>query len=226
MKTQSTHPTPSALSVLQIHNLAFCQATSEPFHPLFTPLCASIPAGLTWVQGGENSGKTTLLRLLAGDLPASIGDVSIRGISLRDQAAAYKAHVFWTDPRSQALDQTTPSVYFKSVQSQYPKFDHSLLDALIAGLSLSEHVDKAIYMLSAGSKRKVWLAAAFAAGATVTLLDEPFAALDMASIRFIMVLFAEAAKHTERTWVIADYEAPQGLTLAQIIDLGSDQPVY
>ena len=33
--------------------------------------------------------------------------------------------------------------------------------------------------LSAGTRRKVWLAGAFASGAAVTLLDEPFAALDL-----------------------------------------------
>lgn len=189
---------------------------------LFSQLHFKLPGGVTLVCGGENTGKTTLLRLLAGDLPSTTGSLSIHGISLGDQSTAYKAHVFWMDPRSNAFDQTTPTGYFKSLQSKYPNFDHPLLAELIEGLSLTEHVDKSIYMLSAGSKRKVWLAAAFAAGATVTLLDEPFAALDMASIRFVMELLDEAAQHRERVWVIADYEAPKGLALAGIVDLGKD----
>jgi hypothetical protein len=42
----------------------------------------------------------------------------------------------------------------------------------------------------------------------------------MASIRFVTALLADAAQHSSRAWVIADYEAPSGLTLAGMIDLG------
>jgi ABC-type multidrug transport system ATPase subunit len=173
------------------------------------------------VLGGEDRGKTTLLRLLAGELSAQTGTLSINGVGLKDQASAYKAQVFWVAPRSDAFDQFTVADYFASVQRSYPHFDAQLLAELVEGLSLTEHLNKALYMLSAGSKRKVWLAAAFASGAAVTLLDEPFAALDMASIRFVTELLTDAAEHSRRAWVIADYEAPQGLPLTNVIDLGS-----
>ena len=75
-------------------------------------------------------------------------------------------------------------------------------------------------MLSTGSKRKVWLAAAFASGATVTLLDEPFAALDTASIGFILAWLRGIASDTDQAWVMADYVAPDGLPMVQVIDLG------
>lgn len=214
----SLHSMNTPSTILTARDLSFKYSKNAPF----TQLNFMLSNGVTLVCGGENSGKTTLLRLLAGDLTATTGELSIHGISLGDQSTAYKAHIFWMDPRSNAFDQTTPADYFKSLQSHYPKFDPLLLAELIEGLSLTEHVDKSIFMLSAGSKRKVWLAAAFAAGATVTLLDEPFAALDMASIRFIMELLDEAAQHRERVWVIADYEAPKGLVFAGIVDLGKD----
>ena len=94
----------------------------------------------------------------------------------------------------------------------YPAFDDVLLLALIEGLSLYDHIAKAMYMLSAGSKRKVWLAAAFASGATVTLIDEPFAALDKASINFLLERLESISQNTNRAWVIADYEVPQNLS--------------
>jgi ABC-type Mn2+/Zn2+ transport system ATPase subunit len=75
-------------------------------------------------------------------------------------------------------------------------------------------------MLSTGTKRKVWLAAAFASGAAVTLLDEPFAALDKTSIGLVIALLQEAAQHPTRAWVVADYAPPQGVALALTIDLG------
>ena len=85
---------------------------------------------------------------------------------------------------------------------------------------LGPHLAKPGTMLSAGTKRKVWLAGAFASGAAVTLLDEPFAALDKASIGFVLELLDDAAAGSARAWVVADYEAPRGVPLAAEVDLG------
>jgi energy-coupling factor transporter ATP-binding protein EcfA2 len=74
-------------------------------------------------------------------------------------------------------------------------------------------------MLSTGSRRKVWLAAAFACGAPLTLLDEPFAALDQPSIRFVLSLLQAATTDPLRAWVLADYQAPPGLALACVLEL-------
>lgn len=215
MTRPAATPPPAILTALQL-------GFATPERTLFTGLSLHLSTGVTLVCGGENSGKTTLLRLLAGELTAHAGTLSINGICLKDQPVAYKEQVFWVAPRSDAFDQLIVADYFTAAQRIFPHFDAQLLAGLIAGLSLTEHLNKALYMLSAGSKRKVWLAAAFASGAAVTLLDEPFAALDMASIRFITELLADAAQHSGRAWVIADYEAPKGLALAGMIDLDVD----
>lgn len=207
---------PAANTVLHIQEMCFGYGKNR----LFTQLSARIPSGVTLVRGGEDRGKTTLLRLLAGEFTPTAGKLSVNHISLHDQPTAYKQQVFWINPRSQSFDQVTPAGYFSSLPRTHPKFDHQLLGDLIQGLSLEQHLEKALHMLSAGSKRKVWLAAAFASGAAVTLLDEPFAALDKASLGFVMELLQEAAEHPSRAWVIADYQAPAEVPLAAIIDLG------
>ena len=81
-------------------------------------------------------------------------------------------------------------------------------------------MDKNIFMLSTGSRRKLYLAAAFASRAALTLLDTPFAALDKISIRFALTLLAEATQDSSRLWVLADYAQPEGMTLPTMIDLG------
>lgn len=171
------------------------------------------------MRGGESSGKTTLLRLLAGELPTQAGDLQIGDLHLARHGDAYLRQVFRVDPRATDFDQITPLDYFQSLHRRYPAFDDQRAAELVEGLSLMEHRDKPLYMLSTGSKRKVWLAAAFASGAPVTLLDEPFAALDRNSIDFVKQLLRDAASHPTRAWVLADYEAPAGVPLAAIIDL-------
>ena len=83
---------------------------------------------------------------------------------------------------------------------------------LVEGFALGPHVHKPLYMLSTGSRRKVWLTAALAAGTALTLLDEPFAALDMPSVRFLREALNDASRHASRAWVLADHEAPKGWT--------------
>lgn len=204
-------------ATLRALGLSFRYAACE----LFNNLSVHIPSGVTWVCGGDGSGKTTLLRVLAGELPAHAGALHINSVSLRDHPEAYRQQVFWTDPRSSAFDQMSAPDYFKSLLPRYPQWDERLLGVLIAGLALEPHIEKPLYMLSTGSKRKVWLAAAFASGASVTLLDEPFAALDKASIVFVAELLEDAADHPDRAWVVADYVAPANVPLAATIDLGN-----
>ena len=201
---------------LWAEGLSFRYAARE----LFNSLSVHISPGVTWVRGGDGSGKTTLLRVLAGELPAHAGALHINSASLRDHPEAYRQQVFWSDPRSSAFDQMTALDYFKFVLPRYPQWDERLLGVLIAGLALEPHIEKPLYMLSTGSKRKVWLAAAFASGAAVTLLDEPFAALDKVSMVFVTELLEDAADHPGRAWVVADYAAPANVPLAATIDLG------
>lgn len=202
-------------AILLTHGLVF----AFPQQPVFNGFSVAIPNGLTYVVGDESSGKTTLLRLFAGDLTPQAGSIAVCGVNQAGNLASYKQHVFWVNPRTSAHDGISPSEYFDLQRRIYPAFDDVMLATLIEGLSLNDHASKAMYMLSAGSKRKVWLAAAFASGATMTLLDEPFAALDKASINFLIQQLEISAQKSKRAWVIADYEVQQNLTTNYTIDL-------
>jgi hypothetical protein len=50
-------------------------------------------------------------------------------------------------------------------------------------------------------------------------MDQPFAALDLASIRIIKEFLHEAAELPSRAWIVADYEAPSDLPLASVLNL-------
>lgn len=202
--------------MLRVIKLSF----AYPDRTLFTDWSADIQPGVTLVRGGDGCGKSSLLRLLAGQLPPDAGELQIHGVSLREAPDAYRARVFFTEPRTEAFEALTPVQYFEAQRLRYPNFDTHGLNRLANGLALDEQMGKQLYMLSTGSKRKVFLAAAFASGAALTLLDMPFAALDKASIGFVLGLLEDASAHSERAWVIADYAAPAGLQLAGLIDLG------
>ena len=188
-RTSSALPFTADRVALQIDRLCF----AYPQRRLFDQLSLHIGPGVSLVRGDDGSGKTTLLRLLSGDLQAQSGHLSVDAVALHDQPLRYRQQVFWIDVRTQAFDQVTADDYWRDVQARHAAFDPKVLSGVIDGLSLAEHASKPLYMLSTGSRRKVWLAAAFAANARLTLLDDPFAALDKPSIQFVLALLRHAA---------------------------------
>jgi len=207
-------------TVLRAADLVFSHSP-PPAPLLFERLSLALPPGVTWLGGGEGSGKTTLLQLLAGALPANAvqGQLCLQGVNLAKDPSAYRRQVAWLDPRDGACDCQTAREIFAAMAEQHARWNPDALQAHIAGLSLVPHLDKALDMMSSGTRRKVLIAATLAARAPLTLLDQPFMALDRPSINYLLDLLAEAARHSSRAWVVADYEAPPGVALSNTVEL-------
>ena len=179
---------------------------------------ASIGPGLTLLHGDTGSGKSTLLRLLAGALPAT-GRLTLAGVRLDEDARAYKRAVFFCDPTTDAFDQIRARDTTTLLSAGDAHFSAACWQRLIDGFALSAHLDKPMYMLSTGSKRKVWLAAALASGRALVLLDEPTGALDAASVACLWRELTRAAGQAERVIVIASAERIDRVPLAGLIAL-------
>lgn len=156
-----------------------------------------LPPGLVAVTGDEGAGKTSLLRGL-GNNPAAL----------------------WLDLSLPGQDDQTPPQVWDALRQRCPLWDAPLQQDLIDALGLAPHLGKTLSMLSTGSRRKVALAGLLASGATVTCLDQPYAALDAASAAVVRDFLAEAAEHISRTWVVADYEADARLPWRRRVALG------
>ncbi len=172
----------------------------------------SLQPGLTWVRGGEGTGKTTLIRLLAGDDAPRSGRV-VRSV----------APVLRPDASGAADDAIVARDWLARLRPRCPDWDAQAQAALIERFGLSDHADKPLFMLSAGSRRKVALVAAFASRAPVVLLDGPHAALDARSRDLLTGLLREAARARVQAWAVADHELPDGLPASEcvaVLDLG------
>ncbi len=198
----------AAVPTLHVEGLSF----SYPSRALFEGWSAVFAPGLHLVCGDDGCGKTTLLRLLAADLVAQAGNLRLGKFVLSDDVQSYRRQLFRTDPASNDFDALTPVQWFDSLRSAHGAFDMAQAEKLLAQLFLQEHLHKTGHMLSTGSRRKVWLAAALASGAALVLIDQPFAALDAPSIRAVTQLLQQAGQAADRILLVADYEAPAGLT--------------
>lgn len=164
--------------------------------------------GLVAVTGDEGTAKTRLLRWLAGEEVAQPGQVP-------------PPDALWVDLALPGQDELTPAQAWQGLRERCPRWDPVLQVDLVHALALEPHLDKKLSMLSTGSRRKVALVGLLASGATVTCLDQPYAALDAASAGVLRAFLAEAAGHATRTWVVADYEADHRLPWRRRIVLGS-----
>lgn len=206
---------PDRRPLLQATGLSF----GWPGQPLLCNLNVNILPGLTVVHGEEGCGKTTLLRLLAGECKPQAGQLYLPGLDITPSHATWAQQVCWLDPRSTAHDEVKVRELLDLHAARHPGHSPKLLSELIDAFALTPHLHKPMYMLSTGSQRKVWLSLSFAAQTPITLLDQPFAALDGPSVRCVRELLEDAAEHTTRAWVVADHEAPPGLRLAGDIAL-------
>jgi ABC-type multidrug transport system ATPase subunit len=177
--------------------------------PLLQGLDFVLRPGLTLVLGGDGRGKSSLLRLLAGQLAPTTGQVR-RAVS----------EVYFEDLGDPVHDATPVRAWLDAQRRRYPAWDEALAARLSGAYELGAHLDKALFMLSTGGRRKVGLVAAAACGAPLTLLDLPCAGLDAPSRRALTACLVDAAGGARRCWVVADHAAPPGLPPVPVIDLG------
>ena len=202
-------------AILRVQALHF----AYPGQPaLVSDWSAAIGPGVTLLHGDTGSGKSTLLRVLAGTLPAT-GRLTLAGVRLDEDAAAYRRRVFFCDPSTDAFDQRTARETTGLLSAGDTHFSEDRWQDLVKGFALPAHLDKPMYMLSTGSKRKVWLAAALASGRALVLLDEPTGGLDAASIGCLWGALGRLAAQAERAIVVASAERIDRVSLGGLIEL-------
>ena len=207
---------PAPAEVLRLSDLSFAYAGQAP---LASNWSAAIGAGVTLLHGDTGSGKSTWLRVFAGRLPATRGQLTLAGARLADDPEAYRRQVFFCESTTDAFDPVTARDATAALSADDARFSEARWRELVDGFALAPHLDKPIYMLSTGSRRKVWLAAALASGRPLILLDEPTGALDAASIRTLHGALDALARQARQAVVVASSERPERVAFAATIAL-------
>jgi ABC-type multidrug transport system ATPase subunit len=201
--------------ILRVDDLSVAHAGAAP---LVAHWSVAVRAGVTLLHGDTGSGKTTLLRALAGRHPVS-GRLQVGGVALAADADAYRRRVFFCEATTGAFDQVTARAATAALSDGDAAFDAARWAELAEGFMLAPHLDKPLYMLSTGSKRKVWLAAALASGRPLVLLDEPTGGLDAPSVRCLWAALARVAAGTAQAVIVASAERIASVALAATIEL-------
>jgi ABC-type transport system involved in cytochrome c biogenesis ATPase subunit len=201
----------------------------HPGLPLWEGASHTWRAGLNLVRGGEGCGKTSLLQALAGQLRLRSGRFDHPWTQGRPPS------LFWKDPRAALAQDECRRPALEWVQSQaasHPGWDASAWQAHVQGLGLAPHLSKPLLALSTGSLRKLWMAAGWACGSELLLIDEPLAALDRASMDHVQHTLAgmnwagqRRAGTAPRCVIVAHWDAMQGVAWDDILDLPEQGPL-
>ncbi|WP_324603001.1 heme ABC exporter ATP-binding protein CcmA [Ponticaulis koreensis] len=153
---------------LQISNLTAVRGYSLLFSGLDFILSSGCFAAL---KGPNGTGKTTLLRIIAGFIEPETGNVS-RAEEFRDQGPFFLGH----EHGLRASE--TPLSHLKDwADMHFAPRDRISAAIERVGLTIRQNVPA--YSLSAGQKKRVALARALVAPRKLWLLDEPASALDV-----------------------------------------------
>jgi heme exporter protein A len=162
------------------------------------------------VTGANGTGKTSLLRLIAGLLTAAGGSIAIEGgqteLSLPEQAH-YLGH---RDALKPALSVAENLGFWREfLGGEMPDAQDSLA---AVGLGHASHLPAAF--LSAGQRRRLSIARLLAVRRTVWLLDEPANSLDAAGQHLFTALMR--AHLARGGLIIAATHAPLGLPAREL----------
>jgi phospholipid/cholesterol/gamma-HCH transport system ATP-binding protein len=212
-------------SIVEIRKLDYAVNGGRP---VFTGLDMDIPRGrITAVMGPSGTGKTTLLRLITGQVRADTGSVVVAGQELQGMR---RADLYVLRRRMGMLFQNgallTDLSVFENVA--FPLREHTdLPERLIRQLVLTKlqavglrgAAELMPAELSGGMSRRVALARAIVMDPEILIYDEPFVGLDPISLGVILRLIRRLNDALGITSIVVSHDVQEISTVADVVFL-------
>jgi len=137
-----------------------------------------IEKGIYWIKGANGTGKTSLLKSIAGLIPFE-GSIAVDGCDINHNRMAYLQQVNYAEAEPQyplfLSGKELIDFYRSTKKGNFP-------DSLLSNLGVEKFMHQKTSTYSSGMLKKLSLVLAFIGNPTLILLDEPLIALDVAAV--------------------------------------------
>jgi len=171
----------------------------------------SIPkSSICGLVGMNGAGKSTLFKAIMNTVPTTGGSVRLEGHTIK---TAQKRGIVAYVPQTEVVDWNFPvSVYDVVMMGRYGSMnplrriraaDREAVRAALDRVDLTDFADRQIGQLSGGQRKRVFVARALAQGASILLLDEPFAGVDAKTESSLVALLKDLQSQGITTLIAA-----------------------
>jgi len=220
-------PAGRSANLVEVENLHFAYNDTR----IFKGISLTIPRGkVVAILGASGCGKTTLLKLIGGQLRPASGKVSVDGKTVHELDTG---ELYELRRKMGMMFQSSGLFSDLSVYENiaFPIREHyELPEALIRRLVLMKL--QAVGLrgardlmpgdLSGGMSRRIALARAIAADPLLTMYDEPFAGLDPITLNVIAELIRRLNDALGTTSIIVTYDVSESLKVVDYVYVISD----
>jgi ABC-2 type transport system ATP-binding protein len=163
-----------------------------------------IPCGcIVAFFGPIGAGKTTLMKLLAHQIPASSGTVRVFGLGYDESEKEIKSRIGYVPQEPSFYQERSVGFNTRFAASFFERWDGGAFYRMLDEFRVSR--EKAIKHLSRGQKTLLSIALALSHEADLLILDEPTAGLDILLRRTILDRLRQFVADGKRTVVVASH---------------------
>jgi ABC-2 type transport system ATP-binding protein len=156
------------------------------------------PGQVTGYLGPNGSGKSTTVKMLAGLLQPTSGQILWNGAEIRQDLIGFKRRLGYVPEEAFVYPHLTGLEYLQLI-GRLRQLPEALVDRkageLLRLLWLHEHRYTPISAYSKGMKQRVLIASALLHDPDLLILDEPLSGLDITSALLLHELIAELARN-------------------------------
>ncbi|MCX7026496.1 MAG: ATP-binding cassette domain-containing protein [Spirochaetes bacterium] len=203
--------------MIRLEGISFSYALKSGNIPVLSGVDAVFDRGkITAIVGRSGSGKTSLLRLLAGLSQPSAGSVAINGQpggSIR-QGTSLIFQDYGLLPWETVEGNAELGLEARGIAQEKR---HSLVSPILKDLGLEEFSDLYPARLSGGMRQRVAVARALASRSDLLLMDEPFSSLDAFSREALQDSLLETQVRYGTTILLVTHSIEEAAYLADFV---------
>ena len=214
-------PAPTAAPIVSVRNV---HKTYPGGVEALNDISLDFPEGkLTTLLGPSGCGKTTLLKIIAGLLPATSGEVLVEGRPVTGPGPE-RAFVF-QDFALMPWATVVRNVAFGLELRGMARAEREAVAArYIEQMGLRGFESKYPHELSGGMRQRVGLARALAVNAKVLMMDEPFSAVDEQTRRKFQEDLLELVAKERKTFIFVTHSIEEAVYVSDRIVLLHRRP--